>query len=646
MRNCLVIMLTASLVLLASCAHQRQWANVIDWEELDFRNLPTRADYPDAGAIVLLDEGKMKILGDDNIGLSIFTHHRILKILNARGRRFLNMAVPYHPGASVDKIVARTISPDGRITVLKKDNIFDITFYPNFVFYSDRRAKLFTLPAVEDGSVIEYEYQISIDENTFWHSWEFQNDVPTQISRFTLVNPSEWDVNYRVYNLDIEPWIDENPGSFDDTYVWEARNVPPPKREFGMPPERETTIRLALSPAGVTSWNEIAEWYALLSESRMTAGPGIKALVAEMTANIEEDEEKLRRIYEWVRDSVRYIAVEIGVGGFQPHAAEEIFTNRYGDCKDMTTLLCTMARKAGIAAYPVLVSTRQAGMPDTSLVSQLQFNHAIAYSPDAGEGGVWMDATAKGCRFGQLPWYDQGLSVLVVEPDGVGEIKETPRDSPEENKRILEWAVSLDSLGNGRVNGVERFWGGRAAEIREQLMISSPDGHRSWIESSITDRCSGVALDTFTIDHLEPSDEPVTIRYAFDATMFATPMDSVLVLHPGSISTFDLPDYFRPGVRVHPVRFAYGSWYELNINVDLPSGWVMHTPAYRQAVPSPFGSAFWEGEFEENTYSCRMVYLVEDEDVMPEDYPRFREFLDHIRRGDLREVIFRRNKKD
>ena len=75
MRNCLVIMLTASLVLLASCAHQRRWANVIDWEELDFRNLPTRADYPDAGAIVLLDEGKMKILGDDNIGLSIFTHH-------------------------------------------------------------------------------------------------------------------------------------------------------------------------------------------------------------------------------------------------------------------------------------------------------------------------------------------------------------------------------------------------------------------------------------------------------------------------------------------------------------------------------------------------------------------------------------------
>jgi hypothetical protein len=108
---------------------------------------------------------------------------------------------------------------------------------------------------------------------------------------------------------------------------------------------------------------------------------------------------------------VRYIAVEIGIGGYQPHDAEEIVTKRYGDCKDMVTAICALARRADVPVLPVLISTHDNGKPDTTLPSPLQFNHLIAFAPDVREEGVWMDATEKACRFTVLPWYDQATAV-------------------------------------------------------------------------------------------------------------------------------------------------------------------------------------------------------------------------------------------
>jgi transglutaminase-like putative cysteine protease len=91
------------------------------------------------------------------------------------------------------------------------------------------------------------------------------------------------------------------------------------------------------------------------------AGPEINTTVERLTAGVTDDQTKLRLIYEWVQEQVRYMAVEIGIGGYQLHAAEEACTRLYGDCKDMTTLICAMAREAGIDTRPALVSTWRNG---------------------------------------------------------------------------------------------------------------------------------------------------------------------------------------------------------------------------------------------------------------------------------------------
>ena len=179
---------TFLIINLFSCAHQSQWATKVAWKEFEFSNLPGKEEYPEAGAVIILDEGELEITPAQNMYQTVFYRHRILKVLNTQGQKYANVAIPYSPQSYVDNIQARTISPKGKITVLDKKNIFDINLYPNFIFFSDQRAKLFTMPAVENGAVIEYSYQLRFPTKTLGHSWSFRMRFPHLFPGFLCTN--------------------------------------------------------------------------------------------------------------------------------------------------------------------------------------------------------------------------------------------------------------------------------------------------------------------------------------------------------------------------------------------------------------------------------------------------------------------------
>jgi len=628
-----------ALYAMVSCAHESAWQSRVEWTDWDVQDVPGQADYPDAGAIVLLDEGKMKLTDGNDISFSTFEKHRVVKILNSSGRQYANIVIPYNPASDIDYIQARTISPDGKITVLKDDDIYDVTMFPNFIFYSDQRAKRFTMPAVEDGSIIEYRYQLTIWNLTYWHAWLFQEEAPVLHSKFTLSAPSEQKVHYRTYGIDLKPQVIDAPQGFNSTYTWETRNVPALRSEVGMPSMSETIQHLVLAPIGITEWSQVAQWYDDLVKTQTTANKEIKQLAARLSAGTDSKAEIMQNIYEWVRDQVRYIAVEIGVGGFQPHAVSSVLTNQYGDCKDMVTLLCTIAREAGIETHQALVRTWTNGTPDTTLPSQFQFNHVIAYAPEISSQGVWMDPTEKGMEFGRLPWYDQGLPVLLIGQKGGGTLVTTPRDSASENQVTLNWDVDLQSSGAAVIHGTKEFRGAPASELREDLIPSSPHDRRRWMETQLTDLCSGVALDSLRITGLEPVRDPLTFHYTFHTKTFTVPRSDQMVIRPGSISSFDYPDYFRSQTRRYPVRFKFGTKREIQLDIRLPEEWQPDLPAFTDSVSSDFGWARWGWSTDGRIFRARTTYVMDGRDVPPGRYGEFQSFLDTLRTNDLRELL-------
>jgi hypothetical protein len=635
--KCVGIFVLTSLLLIAGCGSQARLFEH-DWTKAELDSLPVQRDYPEVGAVVLSNEGTMEVHTQKDLPFSVFEEHKVIRILNDRGKRHANIVIPYSTRSEVREISARTVSPRGAATTLDNATVYDISLYPNFVFYSDQRAKIFTLPAVEDGSIIEYRYQLVIHDPVLWHAWNFQESIPTVRSTFTLVEPSEWKILYRSYGSVKEPEIKTAPQGFKSTYRWEMKHVPALKAELAMPPQEELLTRLALAPIEFKSWNDVARWFHDLWSPRLSAGTEIKELAAGITKGAAGNEEKLRRIFQWVQSQVRYMAVEIGIGGFQPHPAEDVCTNRYGDCKDMTALLCALAREAGIGVYPAFISTWINGKPDTSLPSPLEFDHVIVSAPGIGSGDMWLDATDKGCPFGELPWYDQGLPVLIVQKDGKAELATTPCVTFEHNATEMEWSIRLDTAGNAVVEGRSLCTGAAAAALRNDLIRMAPEDRRSWFEIYLAKQCSGTRLDSFAVAGLPPSGDSLSFIYSFTARKFAERNSRHLILHPWSVAMLDLPDYFRARERTHPLRFQFGERTRARITILLPDN-VLPAAAGRDTVHSQFGAAGWQWSYDGPVLTASKEYYFIGDEIEPMLYPAFRQFLDDIRQSDNRELI-------
>ncbi len=627
------------------CAHDGGWGGRQRLQTNQFADLPGQQEFPEADAIVILDEGKMEILNIGSMPLSVFERHRIVKILNARGQRYAFITIPYSSQSQVDHIQARTIAADGKIFELDRKKIYDVNLYPEFIFYSDQRAKIFTLPAVAPGSVIEINYSVHLRSHSLWPVWNFQDFSPTLQSKFSLSAPSEWEIKYRLHHLDIQPTIAKAPAGFKSMYHWEASQIPPLRPELGMPALNDCLARLEIAPAGMSAWDDVAAWYYELAEPQTSASKAIRTKAVELTAGAASPEEKLRNVFEWVRDHIRYVAVEIGIGSFQPHSADEVLWNRYGDCKDLTTLICALARAASLTVYPALISTWQNGVADTSLPSPLQFNHAIAYCPTVGASGTWMDATEHGCAFGQLPWYDQGLPALVIEKDGTDKMLFTPSLPADSNRIVLDWRVHLDSTGSAQVVGSTRLTGIAAAEMRNLHYYLPLDLQRTRLETDLANRCPGAQVDSLVISDLSPQRSPLILSYAFHVDAFAAAWNQQLSFRPGQLLAFDLPNYLRASQRHHPFQFSWGSYHELDLAIEWPDGWELVTPWWNDSLISPFGNAAWKASATNGQLVFRINYQLNGETVPPEQFAAFQKFIDQIQQRNLKEVVISRRKK-
>jgi hypothetical protein len=375
----------------------------------------------------------------------------------------------------------------------------------------------------------------------------------------------------------------------------------------------------------------------------MVTNEEIKEIALNLTANLETEEEKVKCLYEWVRDRVRYIAVSIGIGGFKPHSSEEVLKNRYGDCKDMTTLLCSAAKALGIPVHQVLISTKPNGHIDTSLVSPFQFNHAIAYYPMEGDTGLWLDATKKGNPFGYLPWYNQDRFALVIDEEGNGTFKRTPTHIEHDNGISIEWKVDLDSGLVATIEGKNIYRGAPAAEIRQGIMNLNAKQCREWIEGYLSNRCSGVELESFSISNVDTVVDPLTIAYKFKSGLFTSYSENIAVINLESILLMELPEYFLAKDRETPVEFRHGNIYRLILDVKLPGGWQIQKPSRNDSLSSPYGKTIWNWKTSDNIFQVKHEYQLFGQQISQESYPEYQEFLEAINQNDMVPAILLKN---
>jgi tetratricopeptide (TPR) repeat protein len=226
----------------------------------------------------------------------------------------------------------------------------------------------------------------------------------------------------------------------------EEEEIPAWEKDFAgaSPP----SIRLS----SFTSWADVGAWYGGLQQPRVRVTPEIRAKADELIKGKSSDTEKIHAIYDFVASRFRYIGVNLGAGRYTPHFAEEVLTNRYGDCKDKHTLFAALLEAAGIHAFPALVSSTYKLDPSTP--SGSLFDHVITAIPQ-GDSFLFLDTTPEVAPFGMLLRQLRDREALVIPSDTPARLVRTPSDPPFLSGEKYQMDSSIDL--NGVLDGKGRF---------------------------------------------------------------------------------------------------------------------------------------------------------------------------------------------
>jgi hypothetical protein len=195
--------------------------------------------------------------------------------------------------------------------------------------------------------------------------------------------------------------------------------------------------------------SDLYNWYQYLYKKCVNKPDEMKAKVTELISGKKNDIDKVKSIFYWVQDNIRYIAFEDGLAGFVPATAQDVFNTKYGDCKGMANLMTEMLKLAGLDAYMTWIGTRH--LPyDYSLPSLCVDNHCISTVIIGGKE-YFLDGTEKYIPFGDYAWRIQGKEVLIGKGDKY-DVKKVPVLDKDKNKIFTQTSFQLkDNVLTGHV---------------------------------------------------------------------------------------------------------------------------------------------------------------------------------------------------
>lgn len=497
---------------------------------VDRSALPGPDDYPGQDAVILLDAQTLRYApGEGAPVLRRVTRRRTL-VLTPKGSATANLAGAYDRtfGRLVDA-KARITRPDGTEQTFSLSDMADLPSVDSALYSSTRYvARSFgDLPA---GTVVQW--QIEVDwENPTWlvHRFGFGARAPVKEARLEVELPEGWRAEHATMRAwQKEAWAPEVvPGDGVTRLVWARRDLPAVEAEPLAPDLADVVpmvyVRLnawtegGQPKTGFGSLEDYARWMYEVQSGTHAVSPAMKEQVQQILRDAPADpSEQARLLYEWVQSQIRYVSVQIGMGGWRPHEAQAVFEHGYGDCKDKANLLRAMLQVAGIDSHLVELYSHR-GVPRPFVLPGVgNGNHAIlaVHLPDRT---VLADPTERTVPFGALPPRDQGAHVLVIHPERP-EVQVTPQAGPADNTKRLridltvpprgvatKGTVQLETRGSfawylrhstitgakGEIDDLFERWDWMRGSQAKDVHIDVSDAHQVRAEAKITVRSLG-----------------------------------------------------------------------------------------------------------------------------------------------------------
>ncbi len=354
--------------------------------------------------------GSLSVIHDDNIDL-----------ISLQGNVDYSKHVFYNDNNKVEDTEVKYTS--GKL--VKTQNICG-NYEVEDVFYSDAKVCSYKFNFLYEGTEISFHSRTRYTDPRYFTRIFFHDDEPAMERQITLTVPKGVTVelvekNFEGYN--IKKTVTEDQAG--TTYIYKATDLTDLKSEpnslgaLHHYPHIIVLTKKFKTPTGestiISNVDDLYKWYNGLVKQVKSDPNVFKQVVQDLIAKAKTPEEKMKAIYYWVQDNIKYIAFEDGIAGFQPAAAQDVFTNRFGDCKGMANLTKEMLKVAGLDARLTWIGTNR--IPYTYDIPSLCVDNHMICTVVLGGKYYILDSTEKYIALGKNAERIQGKEILIENGD-------------------------------------------------------------------------------------------------------------------------------------------------------------------------------------------------------------------------------------
>ena len=409
-------------------------------------------------------------------------------------------------------------------------------------FYDDNRTMNFLYTGLVKGAKTSLTYREVITEPHFFGSFYFSSYLPVASSKYQIKTPADMEIVFKLFGNEQEKIIYkvETVGKYK-IHTWEGKDLKKYDLETNSVGIREFATHLQVrigrySYQGETKYilrdvDDLYEYYTgFVKDINKNTSPDLRKLADSLTAGLSGPSEKVKAILYWVQDNIKYVAFEDGLGGFIPREADLVYKRKFGDCKDMTSILYAMINSVGIPAYYTWIGTRDIPYGYSQFPSPTVDNHMICSFYD-GEKYVFLDGTGKGIPYGMTTSFIQGKEALIGINEHKYELVEVPVVEQEANATVDTVFIEIkDELvtGHAEVNYV----GYNAIFLASEVKSMSPANKEMFYEQAFKKGNNKCKTQVDEVRGLDRRGGPLVFDYSFEIADYVRKNGDELYLNP------------------------------------------------------------------------------------------------------------------
>jgi transglutaminase-like putative cysteine protease len=447
------------------------------------------------------------------------------------------------------------------------------------LFYNDYRVKYMNVDFPVQGYTYNYDLKKNYKDVKYFTTLYFHDSYPTLKKEFTITVPNWLEIDIKEFNFagfDIKKEKKADPKSKSTIYTYTLNNIDGIAKDDNAPGMSYSYPHLLIIAKSYTkdgkqttlfsNTADLYKWYKSLVDGISENPSELKSKVNELTANAKTDEEKIKNIYYWVQDNIRYIAFEDGLAGFKPDASQNVFKKRYGDCKGMANLTRQMLKEAGYDARLTWIGTKHIAYNYTT-PSLVVDNHMICTLFKDGKK-YFLDGTEKYNSFGEYAERIQGKEVMIEDGDKFI-IEKVPVLAASANKETYTSNFRIDNE-----TLVGKVAGSMKGESRATFLYGYNTIRKDKKENALQSYISGsdknfVVSDIVTSD-LTNRDKTLTMEYNANLKNKVSSFDNEMYINLNYLEEFSRLDFKE---RKTDYEFSYKKDYESLITLEIPAGY-------------------------------------------------------------------------